>query len=432
MDLGRREIRRILGYVNATLPSLGLGRVADPRRWHQSDRRLSTLLATVLVGMATGAESLAEVEAHTSTWSRATRRRLGLRGRVPDTTLRDVLARLQVSDLRAVLHRQVHAAHRRKALTRDVLPIGMLSIDGKATSLDQWDDEYAQRQVGEHHAIGLVRTFTATLVSSRAAPVLDMIPIPPSTNEIGHFATAVSELEAVYGGIAPYTLIAGDSGQTSLDNATHVRQLRDGHVHYLLQFGDNQPTLLAEATRLLDGGEGVLRATGDTTTESGNVVERTIEIVSAGPEGVLDWTHARTFIRVTRTATSKRTEEVTRGTRLYVASLPPERFKPRDWLALVVHRWDVENRSHGVLDRVFREDSRHWVETPSGFLVFAALRRVAQNLLGFFRSVTLRSEMSRSLPWADIRRWLHHAMTTAGEALLAGLRPREEPVVPLG
>ena len=57
-----------------------------------------------------------------------------------------------------------------------------------------------------------------------------------------------------------------------------------------------------------------------------------------------------------------------------------------------------------------------------GMLVVAVLRRIAHTLLALYRSVSLRSELNRSLPWKDLLRWVEISLFTATDSLLAGLR----------
>jgi hypothetical protein len=62
------------------------------------------------------------------------RRRLGLPRRLADTTARDALCRVPLDGVRAVLHRAVRAARRRKALDPESLPIQVV-----APLARQWD-----------------------------------------------------------------------------------------------------------------------------------------------------------------------------------------------------------------------------------------------------------------------------------------------------
>ncbi|MCG8556383.1 MAG: transposase family protein [Proteobacteria bacterium] len=91
-----REIRRMAGLLQARLPELELETLEDPRNARGKRWKLSTLLRTALVGMMAGCTSLSQVEMLTQQMSRSMRRRLGIAGRVADTTLRDLLCRLQV------------------------------------------------------------------------------------------------------------------------------------------------------------------------------------------------------------------------------------------------------------------------------------------------------------------------------------------------
>jgi hypothetical protein len=108
-----RRVRRLVGLLHARLPELDLDAVADPRaregRWS-----LAQILRATLVGLMAGCKSLAESEQLTAEFSVAARRQLGLRRRLADTTARDALCQVSFIDLRAALHRLVHAAWRRK------------------------------------------------------------------------------------------------------------------------------------------------------------------------------------------------------------------------------------------------------------------------------------------------------------------------------
>ena len=64
----------------------------------------------------------------------ASQGKLGIRRRVPDSTLGNLLAALDPKGLRRHLHRQILAEHRRKALEPTVVPIRAISIDGKTVA----------------------------------------------------------------------------------------------------------------------------------------------------------------------------------------------------------------------------------------------------------------------------------------------------------
>ena len=156
----RRVKRRVAGMLRKRNKELKPHEVKDPRKARGKRWRLSTLLTAVLAAMMAGAKGLTEVEELTVTLSPELRRLLGIHRRVPDTTLRTVLCEVDPTELRAALVRAMRAAHRRKALEPDVLPFGVVSLDGKATALTSADNFYAQRQtknVEPGRVVGVVR-----------------------------------------------------------------------------------------------------------------------------------------------------------------------------------------------------------------------------------------------------------------------------------
>ncbi len=201
-----RLTRRIAGVMRSRLPELKLQQVQDPR--HTRGRRwkhLPVLLRAVIVSVMAGCKSTMETDALTDEMSIPLRRMLGIARRVPDTTIRQALVRITPDELRARLHTQVKAAHRRKALAPVGLPFGHVAVDGRTTALPDmekekrptqgdvaWAKQYAQQQSGSQKR--LMRTVTCALVSATAKPCIDVFPIPAKTNEMGHFSTVVRGL----------------------------------------------------------------------------------------------------------------------------------------------------------------------------------------------------------------------------------------------
>jgi hypothetical protein len=240
----------MIGVLAARLPDARLDQVADPRGERGQRWKLATLLRAILVAMVAGCKSLAQVEALTAEMALAVRRRLAIARRIADTTLRDALCTLDPTEVRRVLHALVRAAYRRKALAPDKLPFGVVALDGTSTVLPSCDDAIAQRQTqGEGGRLcGVLRTLTCTLISSPAMPCIDALPIPASTNEMGYFETALRSLVATYGGLDLFRMVTYDAGACSEHNGRVACALG---VHYLFGLKGTQPTLFAEAQRLL-------------------------------------------------------------------------------------------------------------------------------------------------------------------------------------
>jgi hypothetical protein len=138
--------------VAARLSELTLGEVADPRDPRGRRWPLRGVLAAVLVGLAAGSETLRDMERFTANLPRAVRRTLGLRGRLPDTTARNVLVRIEPDALRDRLHQQIRRAHRSQQLSPEGLPCGVVRVDGRSTATPFVDDPC--RQSCRHLATG--------------------------------------------------------------------------------------------------------------------------------------------------------------------------------------------------------------------------------------------------------------------------------------
>jgi hypothetical protein len=427
MQLPQRLHRRTAGLLHARLPELKLHTVPEVR--HRRGKRrwpLPTLLKAVLVGLVSGCKGFSEMEELTDEMSRSMRRMLGIPRRLPDTTARDVIVRLQDTALRPCLYAQVQAARRRKALAPEGLPFGVVAIDGKATAIDAWDERYSQRQRhseddGVH---GIVRTLSCTLVSSRAKVYLDAVAVPPRTNETGAFPLALQSLRDAYGPRLPFQVVAADAAQCTRANDELVCEAHG--LDYLFRLKDSQPTLYAEATRLIGP-----RHRTPPVAESHEVHKPYEEYrrlyVSSEIAGFDGWRNLRTVLRVVREQVQMNTGEVLhQGTRYFTSSLPAEALSPAQWMHLVRCYWAVENEGHNSLDTALAEDERPWITaSPQGMVAVLLLRRMAYNLLALFRSVTLRSDENRLMPWGKLLRRMRTVMVSATEDTLAGLRDRK-------
>jgi hypothetical protein len=399
-----------------------LDEVPDPRDRRGRRWPLGTLLRSAVVGLVSGAQGLGDVERTTAELTPAVRRRLGIRRRVPDTTLRDTLCKLRPHEVRPHLHRVVRAAHRRKALSAAPgLPFGMVSLDGKATAVPSSDDFYAQRQTSDESPtlVGVVRTVTATLTSHAARPCIDVTTIPARTNEMGAFEAALRDLVAAYDGIDLFRLVSYDAGACSLDNAGLVRQLG---LHYLFGLKSSQPTLWREADLVLGrlGPEQAAAITED--IEHGCRVVRRVYLTPV-IDGFADWTHLRAGLRVESVTLDSRDNVLSHDNRYFVSSLPPCRLSAAQWLLAVRRHWGVET-THQILDVTFHEDDHPWIESnPRATAVVSVLRRIAYTLLALWRFVTLRADEQRTRPWRAILHDVFLALLTANEPQLAPLPP---------
>jgi hypothetical protein len=417
-----RAVRRMAGLLRARLPELDLEGVSDPRaregRWS-----LAQILRATLVGLMAGCRSLSEAEGLTENLSTTARRMLGLPRRLADTTARDALCRVPLDGLRAVLHRAVRAAWRRKALEPMGLPVSVVALDGKSTALPTLNHPLVQNHIdGQVVPFGLVRTVTCSLVSAAGRPCIDAIPIPAGTNEVAWFQTAFKSVVETYGSLVD--VVTYDAGGFSRANADAV--IAAGK-DYLFALKDEHRAMCKLAVELL-AVENVIARTEDVLDNSTTVV-RSLRLLRADPswsygdgktaaESV--WPHAKAFLAVEYVKV-QRGAVVERDERVFVSSYDPKRLTPAQWLRLVRSHWGIES-SHHTLDTAFAEDDRPWIEAdPQGMLAVLLLRRIAYTLLAFFRAAS-RSDEGRAFRWRALLAWVRDVLVAATEEQLAGLR----------
>jgi hypothetical protein len=415
-----------MGLLAARLPELDLDAVADPRV-REAKWSLSQILRATLVGLMAGCRSLWEAEQLTASLSVAARRQLGLKRRLADTTARDTLCKVSLDELRAALHRLVKSAWRRKAL-QSTLPVRVVALDGKVTALPCINQRFVQTNLDAHGMpYGLVRTVTAALVSAPGRPCIDVVPIPASTNEMGHFQAAFSSVLGTYGGL--FDVVTYDAGALSEANATAVVE---ANKQYVFRLRGDQRTMYKLAEEHLAFAPAAERTID--VLDSRTTVTRTLTLLAVDPswsygEGKSPdesvWTHARTFLRID-------SEKIRDGivieseTRMSVSSMPPERLTPKQWMQLVRAHWGVENNNHHTLDTAFAEDDRPWIEADAnGMLAVLVLRRIAYSILALYRSVTLRSDEGRATRWRDLMRSIYDALIAATVEQTTSLRRRE-------
>lgn len=412
-----RMTRRLAGYLGKRLSEAGLAKVEDPRNKRGRRWKLGALLVAMLTGMMAGSKGLAEVEEFTERLSRPIRRLLGIVRRVADTTMRDLLVKLEPDGLRCILYRVVKAAQRRKALQPDVFPFGVVSMDGRGTSTRYFDEKYAQvERPRDQMPFGVVRTITSALVSTPARPCIDAHPIPADTNEMGAFPAALEALLSAYG-TSLFSGVMYDSGANSKANAQFVTE---HGLDYVFRLQQEQPTLLYEAERLLGRLDVAQAAAESVELSGGKIVTRRIWLTDE-IAAFHDWEHLKVAVRIQTVTEHKTSGHVSVEDRYYTSSLAPGVLTADQWLEMIRRRWSVENECHNTWDRIFREDDRPWVYDPQGMVSAMLMRRIAYTLLALFRSVTQRSDARRAVPWKTLLHDLRDTLISAQERHLEHL-----------
>ncbi len=417
----RRLTRRLAGVISKFTRDLQLNRVADHRsRRGRRHKLIQPLIVALIAGMVCGRKGLAEVEELTSDLSSAARRLLGIGKRFADTTLRHQLLRLGLDDLRDALRRGVLSMGRSKALQPAGLPFGAVSMDGRSTSTNSWDPDDAFAQL--HHPEGgavyaLVRTITTCLISSAARICLDMHPIPAKTNENGVFSAAFAAMVEHFGHL--FRVVLYDSGANAAANARWV--LTYGK-DYLFRVQAEQPTIYDECKRCLGSRPVSTTNCVGSYIHGGKVVTRHLWF-DENLAGWHDYPGLRCAIRLCSVSEDKATGERTTENRYYITSLPASALSKSKWGELIRRHWSVENNCHNTWDKLFREDKRPWVRLPRGMLNVMVLRRIAYNMMAWFREVAQRGEHKRQTPWKRLMTLFRDALVGLSDDALLSPRP---------
>lgn len=419
-----RLTRRMAGVLSSRLPEARLEEIPDPRREGSVLWSLSSVLSLVVAGILAERRSLSQLEHLSAEMSRGARRLLSLPRRLPDTTVRDVLVKLEPDGLRQALHRQVRAAVRRKALASSGLPFGVVSLDGKFTAIDDTTSRFVSVcGDAEGKEYGRLGTITATLISAEAKPCLDALPIGAGWGEESVFPRAVNELLAAYGSLGLFQLVVYDAGGCCKTNA---RETCEAGLDYMFRLKrGNQPKLYRAAEqalgkRTLDQADAVIEGRSQGQPERRSVYLSTD--VSSWPS----WTKMRTAVRVRWEQLDGNGQPLKSDERYYVTSLEPSALSPTQWIEVARGHWAVENNCHHTFDAVLREDEKPWITAnATGMLAVLLLRRIAYNILTLFRTVTQRSDRGRHIPWRDICRWFYNTLLIAADEHIEGLRPRK-------
>jgi len=416
-------------YLQQREAVLHFNQVLDPRDPRGRRWTLAALLSAGVVSMTLLARSLRRAEqlSEDLAGSRLLRR-LGIRRRVPDSTLGDALAQVAPAELLAQLHSQVRAEHRRKALRPERLPVGVIAIDGKTPAVFERaaNPYFCQRQGSEGGTERyLYRVLNVSLISSPAAVCIHQMPIPAWTNEMGWFRTVFEQLRAAYGRSELFEVVTSDAGVISRKHAGWLDELGYG---YVVALKDNNPELELEARGLLQSlaehEAPVAEDDGWQCDSSRGWVKRQLW-TSTEIAGWPGWEHLRQvwLVRVWRRKTKDAPVEHLED-RIYATNLPvSHKIRGKLILTLIRSHWRIENELHGTLDIQMREDDPWWVRRGCGLINTGLLRAIAYNLLAIARAVHLRRD--QLIGWQQLRDWIRDAIVWP--SLLADTEARPAP-----
>lgn len=437
----KRLLRRRAGFFSCYITDEFVGLAAEKadgrskrgRRWKDP----VALFKAALCCLVAGCKGPTEAEELTKDMPAWVRKMIGIRRRIPDTTLRTFLCKANPVELCRLIYVVGYDAWLRRAIRLiDELPFHVVSLDGKYPSVSdvgESNNHKKSKYLQVHHdsetkepTHGLVRTVTATLVSAVGRPIIGVTPILGNTNEQGSFQKAFGDLVRCYG--RRFKMVMYDAGATCLANADAVVA---AGKHYFFQVADPRWTMY-KTMELLFCDRPADHTEEEVVSKKCKVVRHlTIMPVIKTAKSLTLWSHAKAIVKV---YSETFTDGVITGTktRYFITSMEPSRLSAHQWLRLVILRWGVET-SHGILDlrNAFDEDHRPWIGADAnGNLVVQVLRRVVYTLITLYRCVTLRNEDEALAPWRRHLEWFKETLKYSPREVFEDLRTRRCKVPP--
>jgi predicted transposase YbfD/YdcC len=387
-----------------TMAGLKFDKVRDWRKKRGLRHPLAGVLRLAVVALASGRRKLRDIEALAEDVKPAVLFALGLRRRISDTCLFNVLQNVgQVGQdgFRAELQDLVSGAMVRGDVRNDVLPFGFVVLDGKGLGgeVGTAPCDMARQSVCDANGKPFWDVFAlrAVLASSVACPCLDQEVIDGKTGESPTFPTMIRRLERRFPG--RIRCVSTDAGMTSEANALACRA---EDWSYVFAVKGNQPRLLARAMELLED------ATPEAFShdrEAGGDVYRSLRRCAAPAD--LDFPDATELWQVTRHGFTSRGE--VEETRYFVTSLAPAKLNSVQKLLIVRRHWAIENNANWTMDMVFREDTHSPVNRRTGRITVGWLTLLAYNIVAIMRANAPLKDR-KPPPWERVRQTILAAL----------------------
>lgn len=337
----------------------------DPRkrviRWE-----LSEIIGRVVEGLASGCQNLRGLEVLTS-----------LNGsRLPDTSVRDVLIKIDPAPLKLEIAKRVKAASRNHELdSKEGLPLNLVAIDGKRLLTTN----YAVNEMSSGRSNSpssppryLHQVVRAVIVSSKLKLHLGQRIVDGSSNEMAALPEFLDELQSLYGRTDLLEVFSLDFGFMSKCNA---QKIIDMGCHYIISLKD--PKTRKKTTRYAK--ELLQSKTVPDYSEEEKVNGRHIKrnLYRCKVSGIQDWEHAREFWRIEKITTYRNRTSTENFYK--ITSLPPSKLSNRQVLLATRLHWNIENNAHWVQNAIFEEANAPWC--PPALELMSLLRIIVYNAL---------------------------------------------------
>lgn len=389
--------------------------VTDPRGARGRRYQHAGLLQLLVLGIASGARSLREVEVLGKDLHYRSRFRLS--GTPSDTTLDRTVRGVCAGELGEVLASMVQQMHRSKQLEVDPeIGLSLVAIDGKRYGTCR-EMEHPESVVGGSgdRTYYQVHALRAVLVSCAVKPALAQQVVKRSAHEgeSTTFPSFMEQLLATYGGLVE--CVSMDAGFLSMPN---LLRLNLQGVGFIVAVKGNARRVERWAQLHLGEGEADPPHGWEAQRTEGRGTSRqmTRSVARVRAEGLrgIGWHGVASEVWRVQQSGLRDGKRVIED-RYFLTNLPPDRLRGSQALAAVRAHWGIENGCNWTLDTQLAEDSVTWVNQGNSADALAMLRLIAYNLLQMSRHRVLRAAENRAVSWRTLMTWIRDALVNPVE-----------------
>lgn len=379
-------------HIERVLPKDWWKCLKDYRYRSNREWNFGYVLEVLISGALSGCKTLREVETLSELYAE----------RVPDTTLHDMLVRINPEGLRAELAAGVKQALREHELPKDEFPVRITAIDGKynfntAMPVNAFSEVIGGGGNGEQYRHMALR---AMHVSSATKLYLGQHEIESKGSETRALIEFVDQLRSMYGRTDLLEVISVDAGIVSKANA---QELIDRGLGYIMAVKGSQPKLFEIAQATFKDVRPNL-----TTEEIYNGKQVTRKLSRMLPPAIESWLHIKEFWRIETILTSQNQDDTTTDVRYFITSLPCTKLADKQVLSAIRMHWGIENNANWCFDVLWQEDSAPW--TSRAMVLVAHLRMMAYNIINRLKTRRLKAQQNRALAWKDLFMCFRHAL----------------------
>lgn len=361
----------------------------DPRSNINMKWEFEYIMNIVFFSMLTAQKDLREVEDFSENFEE----------RISDTTFHLLLPRIDPEPLRDLNAKEVKKAKRDHELIQKELPINLIAIDGKCSSISKQSvgffSQKSECNGGVHY---LNRVLRAAIVSGDLKLLLGQREIHGKTSESPELIPFIEDLISMYGktGILNNGTISVDAGMIALKNANYLIK---NNLDYIMALKNPQKKLVKIAYKFLSEREECDKE----TIEKVNGKETKRQLFRCDVKGIDKWPHLKQFWRIRQETKTKKGISVEE--RYFITSLNFDVLNDAEVMKAIRMHWGIENNANWVFDVAWKEDDSPWCN--KAFVFVTLMRILAFNIISRLKFRRLRKKNDRERSWKGILQMIY-------------------------